>query len=200
MFDVSPAACAALQSSGGNVLKSPEAVAEISDYVITMLPNNDIVYETYKTITQSKINSKTIFIDSSTIDPNVAKKVCNTKIENGKIENNRICSFALQVQKLVQDHGASFVDAPVSGGTMGAENATLTFMVGGSKAEYEAVKDLLEGMGQRIVHCGDSGMGQAAKLCNNMLLGITMIGVCEAMNLAVRLVTLTIGNYTGQGS
>lgn len=93
-----------------------------------------------------------------------------------------------QVQKLVKDHGASFVDAPVSGGTMGAENATLTFMVGGSKAEYEAVKEVLEGMGQRIVHCGDYGMGQAAKLCNNMLLGITMIGVCEAMNLAVRLV------------
>lgn len=86
MFDVSPAACATLQSSGGNVLKSPEAVAEISDYVITMLPNNDIVYETYKAITQSKINSKTIFIDSSTIDPNVAKKVCNTKFENGRIQ------------------------------------------------------------------------------------------------------------------
>lgn len=76
MFDVSPAACATVESSGGNVLKSPEAVAEKSDFVITMLPNNDIVYETYKTITQSKINSKTIFIDSSTIDPNVAKKVC----------------------------------------------------------------------------------------------------------------------------
>lgn len=75
VFDVSPAACAAVESSGGNVLKSPEAVAENSDYVITMLPNNDIVYETYKTITRSKINSKTIFIDSSTIDPNVAKKV-----------------------------------------------------------------------------------------------------------------------------
>lgn len=75
VFDVSAAACAAVGSSGGNVLKSPEAVAEKSDYVITMLPNNDIVYDTYKTITQSKINSKTIFIDSSTIDPNVAKNV-----------------------------------------------------------------------------------------------------------------------------
>lgn len=105
--------------------------------------------------------------------------------------NNEIRSIASQVQKLVKDHGASFVDAPVSGGTMGAENATLTFMVGGSKAEYEAVKDVLEGMGQRIVHCGDHGMGQSAKLCNNMLLGITMIGVCEAMNLAIRLVTFT---------
>lgn len=89
---------------------------------------------------------------------------------------------------MVKDHGASFVDAPVSGGVMGAENATLTFMVGGTKGEYDAVKDVLQGMGQRIVHCGDSGMGQAAKLCNNMLLGITMIGVCEAMNLAIRLV------------
>lgn len=174
MFDVSPAACAAVQSSGGNVLKSPEAVAEKSDFVITMLPNNDIVYETYKTITQSKINNKTIFIDSSTIDPAVAKNV----------------------QKLVKDHGATFVDAPVSGGTMGAENATLTFMVGGTQSEYDAVKGVLEGMGQRIVHCGGSGSGQAAKLCNNMLLGISMIGVCEAMNLAIRLAFSQFFNFS----
>lgn len=80
----------------------------------------------------------------------------------------------------------------MSGGVLGAENATLTFMVGGTKQEYEAVKSLLEGMGRRITHCGNHGMGQAAKICNNMLLGIEMIGVCEAMNLAVRFVSCLV--------
>lgn len=93
----------------------------------------------------------------------------------------------MQVQQFVTSKGARFVDAPVSGGVIGAENGTLTFMVGGTPAEYEAVKALLECMGQRITHCGSYGMGQAAKLCNNMMLGISMIGVCETMNLAVRL-------------
>lgn len=95
--------------------------------------------------------------------------------------------FPRQVQKLVNSHGARFVDAPVSGGVIGAENATLTFMVGGTAEDYETVKAILECMGQRITHCGGYGMGQAAKLCNNMMLGISMIGVCETMNLAVRL-------------
>lgn len=90
---------------------------------------------------------------------------------------------------MVASKGARFVDAPVSGGVIGAENATLTFMVGGTEAEYNAVKSLLECMGQRITHCGDYGMGQAAKLCNNMMLGISMIGVCETMNLAIRFVS-----------
>lgn len=87
---------------------------------------------------------------------------------------------------MVKSKGASFVDAPVSGGVIGAENATLTFMVGGTKDEFNTVKGLLECMGQRITHCGDYGMGQAAKICNNMMLGISMIGVCETMNLAIR--------------
>lgn len=89
---------------------------------------------------------------------------------------------------MVKSKGASFVDAPVSGGVIGAENGTLTFMVGGSETEYNTVKPVLECMGQRITHCGDYGMGQAAKLCNNMMLGISMIGVCETMNLAIRFV------------
>lgn len=95
-------------------------------------------------------------------------------------------SITSKVQQLVKSKGASFIDAPVSGGVIGAENATLCFMVGGTDAEYNAVKSFLEGMGQRITHCGGYGMGQAAKICNNMLLGISMIGVCETMNLAIR--------------
>jgi len=79
------------------------------------------------------------------------------------------------------------VDAPVSGGVGGAQNATLTFMVGGSKEDFDRVKPLLELMGKNIVHCGGPGNGQVAKVCNNLLLGISMIGVSEAMNLGVKL-------------
>lgn len=88
---------------------------------------------------------------------------------------------------MISGKGARFIDAPVSGGVPGAEQATLTFMVGGTDEEYNAVKSVLECMGKRITHCGEYGMGQAAKLCNNMMLGISMIGVSEAMNLAIRL-------------
>lgn len=164
MYDISPKACAALASNAVTVCNSVQEVAKKSDYVITMLPNNDIVSNTYEQMVADGANTHTIFIDSSTIDPNVAKKV----------------------QKLVQLQGARFVDAPVSGGVIGAENATLTFMVGGTTNEFEAVKEILSCMGQRITHCGDYGMGQAAKICNNMMLGISMIGVCETMNLALR--------------
>lgn len=166
MFDISPAACDAVKAKGAQVAANVSAVANDADFVITMLPNNDIVSQTYETIVDgAKINPKTIFIDSSTIDPNVAKSV----------------------QKLVVANGARFIDAPVSGGVPGAEQATLTFMVGGTAAEYAAVTPTLECMGKRITHCGDYGMGQAAKICNNMLLAISMIGVCETMNMAIRL-------------
>lgn len=107
-----------------------------------MLPNNDIVSNTYEAMTKDGVNAETIFIDSSTIDPNVVKSI----------------------QKMVKAKGARFVDAPVSGGVPGAEQATLTFMVGGSTEEFNAVKTILEGMGKRITHCGDYGMGQAAKV------------------------------------
>ena len=82
------------------------------------------------------------------------------------------------------DAGCDALDAPVSGGTSGAAAATLTFMVGGDARAVAQVDPLLRGMGQRVVHCGGNGAGQAAKLCNNMLLGISMIGVCEAFVLA----------------
>lgn len=164
VYDVAPGACSTLQSKGGHVCNSLQEVSQNSDYVVTMLPNSEIVYNTYEEIAKDKLNEKTIYIDSSTIDPNVARKV----------------------QKLVKSKGATFVDAPVSGGVIGAENATLTFMVGATEAEFDAVKGILQCMGQRIVHCGGYGMGLAAKICNNMMLGISMIGVCETMNLAIR--------------
>lgn len=165
VYDISKEACANLQSKGATVYSKTTELAKNADYVVTMLPNNDIVWKTYVDMTADGVNKHTIFIDSSTIDPKVVQ----------------------QVQKMISEKGARFVDAPVSGGVPGAEQGTLTFMVGGSDQEYADVKELLECMGKRITHCGSYGMGQAAKLCNNMMLGISMIGVAETMNLAIRL-------------
>jgi 3-hydroxyisobutyrate dehydrogenase len=83
--------------------------------------------------------------------------------------------------------GMAFLDAPVSGGVGGAAAGTLTFMVGGTAESFNRAKPLLEAMGSKIVHCGEAGAGQAAKICNNMILGISMIGVCEAFALAEKL-------------
>ncbi|XP_058055162.1 probable 3-hydroxyisobutyrate dehydrogenase, mitochondrial [Anopheles bellator] len=166
VFDISADAKSAMKAKGATPYDNVADLAKASDFVVTMLPNNDIVANTYDSIIGGGgANSNTVFIDSSTIDPNVAKAV----------------------QKKVKAAGATFVDAPVSGGVPGAQNATLTFMVGGSTEEYNAVKDLLEGMGKKITHCGGYGMGQAAKVCNNMMLGISMCGLAECMNLAIRL-------------
>ncbi|XP_065368259.1 probable 3-hydroxyisobutyrate dehydrogenase, mitochondrial [Calliphora vicina] len=165
VFDISKPACDNLKSKGAKVYEKTSELALNSDFVITMLPNNDIVNKAYEDMTADGVNKDTIFIDSSTIDPTLVK----------------------QLQKMVSGKGARFIDAPVSGGVPGAEQATLTFMVGGTNEEYNAVKNVLECMGKRITHCGEYGMGQAAKLCNNMMLGISMLGVAEAMNLAIRL-------------
>ncbi|XP_052872045.1 probable 3-hydroxyisobutyrate dehydrogenase, mitochondrial [Anopheles cruzii] len=166
VFDISADAKSAMKAKGATPYDNVADLAKASDFVVTMLPNNDIVANTYDSIIGAGgVKSSTVFIDSSTIDPNVAKAV----------------------QKKVKAAGATFVDAPVSGGVPGAQNATLTFMVGGSTEEYNAVKDLLEGMGKKITHCGGYGMGQAAKVCNNMMLGISMCGLAECMNLAIRL-------------
>jgi len=94
---------------------------------------------------------------------------------------------ARTVAKKIKDLGAEIVDAPVSGGVGGAQNATLTFMVGGSSSAFTRAKTILQLMGKNIIHCGDSGNGQVTKVCNNLILGITMIGVSEAMNLGVKL-------------
>jgi 3-hydroxyisobutyrate dehydrogenase len=104
-------------------------------------------------------------IDSSTIDPHTAREVA----------------------VLAAQQGNPMADAPVSGGTGGAEAGTLTFMVGGDAGVFERIAPVLRHMGKNIVHCGESGTGQVAKICNNLLLGISMIGVSEAMNLGVAL-------------
>lgn len=144
-----------------------ETVAEAvkgAEVVITMLPNGKILNEVYAEIAPMA-DQGAVLLDCSTVD--VAE--------------------ARQAAELAVSNGAMAVDAPVSGGIGGATNGTLTFMVGGSEEAVAKVAPLLEVMGQKTVHCGNSGAGQAAKICNNMLLGISMLGVCEAFSLADKL-------------
>lgn len=147
---------------------NPAEVARTSDVVITMLPSSPHVRDVYESAAGGVFNAAkpgALLIDCSTIDPTVTRA---------------LSSVALS-RKL------RMLDAPVSGGVGGAEAATLTFMVGGTAADYEAGRPLLAQMGKNIVHCGGAGAGQIAKLCNNLVLGISMNAVAEAMNLGVRL-------------
>lgn len=145
------------------VSKAGDAAATVKDQdaVITMLPAGQHVLSVYKDVL-SKAAPGTLFIDCSTID----------------VESAR------EAHKLAADAGMRSVDAPVSGGVGGAVGGTLTFMAGGAGDAFAAAKPLFDIMGQRAVHCGEAGAGQAAKICNNMILGISMIGVCEAIGLA----------------
>ncbi len=140
---------------------SAEDAAFDQDVVITMLPDGGAVRSIAKAIL-SKMRNASILLDCSTID----------------IENT------LAVAKEARKHGIEFVDAPVSGGVIGAEKGTLTFMAGGADAAFTSVEPLFAVMGGRSVHCGAAGSGQAAKICNNMILGATMIVTCEAFGLA----------------
>jgi 3-hydroxyisobutyrate dehydrogenase len=135
-----------------------------SDVVITMLPAGKHVLSVWNEVVPAMIKGALI-IDCSTIDVESAK----------------------QAHALASKHGVGSIDAPVSGGTGGARGATLTFMCGGNEEAFAAAKPVLEKMGKRIVHCGGSGAGQAAKICNNMILGVSMIAVGEAFALAEKL-------------
>lgn len=138
-----------------------------ADAVVSMLPAGShvrsVYTEGYGVIANAKDGA--LFIDSSTIDVDSARAVISAATEKG---------FAM-------------VDAPVSGGVAAATGGTLTFMVGGEKDAFDRAKPILEGMGKNIFHAGDAGNGQVAKICNNMLLAISMIGTCEAFNLAEKL-------------
>ena len=144
-----------------NVLTEALAEAEV---VVTMLPKGQHVLTVWTDILRS-VPKGTLLIDSSTIDVDSAR---TAHVMAGQV-------------------GCLSLDAPVSGGTGGASAGTLTFMAGGSPESFAAAKPLLEVMGRKIVHCGDAGAGQAAKICNNMILGISMIGVCEAFVLGEKL-------------
>ncbi|MDT1061569.1 3-hydroxyisobutyrate dehydrogenase [Paracoccus sp. CPCC 101403] len=140
------------------------AVAAGAEVVITMLPNGQILRSVAAEIIPA-MNAGAVLCDCSTVD----------------VES------AVAVARQAQDRGLGALDAPVSGGIGGAAAGTLTFMVGGSDSAFATVGPLFEIMGQKAVHCGDAGAGQAAKICNNMILGATMIATCEAFALADKL-------------
>ena len=145
------------------VSTSKECVSN-SDVVITMLPNGEILKSVANKIIQH-MRHGSIFLDCSTVDVESAKSVA----------------------EISENYGIIPLDAPVSGGIGGAEAGTLTFMVGGPMEGFNKAKKLFDIMGQKAVHCGNSGNGQSAKICNNMILGATMIATCEAFSLADKL-------------
>jgi len=163
-FDVAPASREASARDGVQIVASARSTVENADIVITMLPAGEHVLAVWDDIVPVA-RQGTLFIDCSTIDVASARKA----------------------HKLAAASGIATLDAPVSGGVGGAKAATLTFMVGGSAHAFTHGKPVLEQMGKRIVHCGEAGNGQVAKICNNMILGISMIGVSEAFVLGERL-------------
>jgi 3-hydroxyisobutyrate dehydrogenase len=163
-FDPVPAAKAAAADNGAAVFESgAQAVAE-ADVVITMLPNGDLVKRCYAEILPAA-PSGALFIDSSTISVDDARRV----------------------NEMAGERGFAQLDAPVSGGAKGAVGGTLAFMVGGDEAAVERGRTVLEPMAGKIIHCGAAGAGQAAKICNNMVLAVQQIVVGEAFVLAERL-------------
>jgi 3-hydroxyisobutyrate dehydrogenase len=163
-FEIVPAAIEAASKAGINVMPAGTKNLAGVDTVITMLPNGKLVLGVYDDMLKAAAPG-TLFIDSSTID----------------VASARLAHEAAGAAGMVS------LDAPVSGGVGGANAATLTFMAGGSDEAFARAKPILDLMGKKIVHCGPAGAGQAAKICNNMILGISMIGVSEAFVLAEKL-------------
>jgi 3-hydroxyisobutyrate dehydrogenase len=166
-YDLSTAALDKFSALGGIAVRSLDVASMGVDLVITMLPAREQVREVY--LGQGGVLASaapsTLLVDCSTVD----------------VETARAVAAAAKVNEL------EMLDAPVSGGVAGARAATLTIMVGGSDTAFERARPVLEGMGRNIVHAGAAGSGQAAKICNNMILGISMIAVCEAFVLAEKL-------------
>ncbi len=167
-FDLVPALLDKLAEAGGKVAATAGDAARGAEVVITMLPAGEHVRQVWMHqggLIDVVKDSKPLLIDCSTIDVDSARAVTAE----------------------AEAAGLSMLDAPVSGGTVGAQNGTLTFMVGGSEAAFAAGKSILEGMGKNIFHAGGPGAGQAVKICNNMMLAINMVGVAEGFILAQKL-------------
>jgi 3-hydroxyisobutyrate dehydrogenase len=165
--DVNPASVEKLKVSGGTGVETAKIAAARADVVITMLPSGKEVREIYLGVggIVENANPGTLLIDCSTID----------------VASARVVAAAAEAKDLLM------LDAPVSGGVGGATAGTLTFMVGGPERAFVRAQSILEKMGKTIVHAGGPGNGQAAKICNNMILGISMIAVSEAFVLAEQL-------------
>lgn len=165
VFDVMPDAVKKLTDAGASAAADIPAAVKDADIVITMLPGNEHVKKVYLDASGVLAHAKAgaLLIDSSTINADIARDVAKSATQKG---------FRM-------------IDAPVSGGTAGAAAGTLTFIVGGAAADLESARPALEKMGKNIFHAGASGAGQLAKICNNMLLAVLMIGTSEALNLGV---------------
>ncbi|WP_315768089.1 MULTISPECIES: 3-hydroxyisobutyrate dehydrogenase [unclassified Bradyrhizobium] len=163
-FDLAEASRAQAKRDGAEIAESATAAVKGAEVVVTMLPAGKHVLAVWNDVVPAMSNGALI-IDSSTID----------------VESARAA------HALAAKHGIASVDAPVSGGTGGAKAGTLTFMCGGEEGAFAKAKPILEKMGKKIVHCGGAGAGQAAKICNNMILGISMIAVSEAFALGEKL-------------
>jgi 3-hydroxyisobutyrate dehydrogenase len=166
-FDVSPAAIKPVVAAGAKQANTALEAVKDADVVVTMLPAGTHVRSVYldEASILSAARKDALLIDCSTIDIDSARAVHSSAAKAG----------------------FDFLDAPVSGGVGGAEAGTLAFMCGGSDKAFARAKPILEKMGKRIVHAGGPGAGQAAKICNNMLLAISMIGTCEAFALGEKL-------------
>ena len=163
-FDLVQASKDTAKADGVGIAASAQEAVKGANIVITMLPAGKHVLAVWKDLMPA-VGKNTLMIDCSTID----------------VESAR------HAHAHATEHNLPSIDAPVSGGTGGAKGATLTFMAGGTDAAFATAKPILEAMGKKIVHCGEAGAGQAAKICNNMILGISMIGVGEAFVLAEKL-------------
>jgi 3-hydroxyisobutyrate dehydrogenase len=163
-FDLVEASREAAKTDGVAIAATAIDAVKDASVIVTMLPAGKHVLAVWNEVLPHAAKGALI-IDCSTID----------------VESS------IAAHELAKKHDIGSIDAPVSGGTGGAKGATLTFMAGGEPAAFEAARPVLEKMGKKIVHCGAAGAGQAAKICNNMILGISMIGVCEAFTLAEKL-------------
>lgn len=165
-FDLSAEACKHAGEQGAQIAASASEAARDAGIVITMLPAGKHVLSVWEDVLGS-VKDGALLIDCSTIDVESARKA--------------------HARAAAQNRQLATLDAPVSGGVGGATAGTLTFMCGGSSEAFSRAEPILALMGAKIVHCGDAGAGQAAKICNNMILGISMIGVAEAFVLAEKL-------------
>ena len=165
VFDLVPESVTKLVELGAESAATPSEAVKDADVVVSMLPAGKHVHGLYSQLTEqpNTLKQGALVIDSSTIDVATSKNVC----------------------QLLATNNVSFIDAPVSGGVAGATNGTLSFMVGGSSEHFELAKPLLEKMGKNIFHAGEVGAGQIAKVCNNMLLSILMVGTSEALQLGI---------------
>ncbi|MCV2885237.1 3-hydroxyisobutyrate dehydrogenase [Aestuariibacter sp. AA17] len=165
VFDLNTEAVKNLEGLGARSASNLQTLAQDKEFIVTMLPASQHVKNVYLSDEGliHTLSAECVVIDSSTIDAATAKLVAQQ----------------------LGERGVQFVDAPVSGGVGGAKAGTLTFIVGGEQKTFSAVEPILSAMGKNIFHAGDHGAGQVAKICNNMLLSILMVGTSEALQMAI---------------